>query len=170
MIWCRGSITDAISYKEWRAEAVDVETPISAVRVKAYLSTPQSTTQSQTEVVMEIDKDNGDKPGDMVTSVSRPISVVTQTDNWITFDTNPAPTLAPGRYWIVMKLVQTQQVNLFNDIVQMHYVTVDKSSAGNDHTAQMLLNVDEKTGLATASQWTPLTFDREYDIVLTTSK
>jgi len=166
----KGLETDAISYKEWRAMAVDIGNPISAARVKAYLKTQQPMTHPDTNIVMEIRKDNGARPGDMVTSVRKTIKAVTQTYNWINFDLDPAQTLQPGRYWIVLKVEQTEDVNLASDIVQLHYTTVDKTSPGNDHTKQMLLSVDTKTGLASEAQWQPLAYDKEYNIVLTTSK
>lgn len=166
----KGLETDAVSFKEWRAEAVDVQNPITAARVKAYLSTQQSTTEPNSHIVMEIEKDNGGNPGDVVATVKQPIKVVTQSDNWINFDLDPAVTLQPGRYWIVFSVEQTQDVNLVSDLVQLHYVTVDKTASGNDHTTQMLLNVDPKSGMASESQWTPLSYNREYNIVLTTSK
>jgi hypothetical protein len=166
----KGLETDAVSFKEWRAVAVDVENAISAARVKAYLKTQQFRTQPNSHLLLEVRKDKGGEPGDIVTSVRKPISVVTQSDNWINFDFDPALELQPGRYWLVLKIEQTEEVNLVSDLVQLHYVVVDKTASGNEHNKQMLLSVDTKTGMASESQWTPLTYDREYNIVLTTSK
>jgi hypothetical protein len=166
----KGLETDAVSFKEWRAIAVDIDNPISAARVKAYVKTQQFHLQPNSNILLEVRKDNGAKPGDLVGSVRNPISSVTQTDNWVNFDFDPALSLSPGRYWLVLKVEQTEDVNLVSDLVQLHYVTVDKTASGNDHTSQMLLSVNEKTGVASESQWTPLNYDKEYNIVLTTSK
>jgi hypothetical protein len=166
----KGLETDAISFKEWRGIAVDIDNPITAARVRAYVKTQQFHLQPSSQILMEIRKDNGGKPGDIVAYVRQPIKAVTQTDNWLNFDLDPAKTLESGRYWIVMKVEQTEDVNLVSDLVQLHYVVVDKTASGNDHTTQMLLNVDEKTGMASESSWTPLNYDKEYNIVLTASK
>jgi hypothetical protein len=166
----KGLETDAISFREWRGIAVDVDNPITAARVKAYLKTQQFKTQPNSHILMEIRKDKGGSPGDIVASVRKPISTVTQTDNWINFDLDPAQTLEAGRYWLVLKIEQTEDVNLVSDLVQLHYVIVDKTASGNDHNTQMLLNFDTKSGLASESQWTPLNYDKEYNIVLTAVK
>jgi hypothetical protein len=71
---------------------------------------------------------------------------------------------------VVLKIEQTEEINLVSDLIQLHYVTVDKTAPGNDHTKQMILNVDEKTGMASETSWEPLHYDKEYNIVLTTSK
>ncbi len=165
-----GLETDAFSFKEWRAVAVDIENPISAARVRAYVKTQQFSLQPNSNVLMEIRSDSGGNPGSLVTSVRQPIRVVTQTDNWVNFDPDEPVTLSPGRYWIVFKVEQTEEVNLVSDLVQLHYVTIDKTAPGNDHTRQMLLDVDPKSGLASETQWTALPYDKEYDVVLTSSK
>ena len=165
-----GLETDAVTYKQWIAEAVDVGNQISLPRAEAYLSTEQSKMQPNSTVVMEIRRDDNGVPGDLVGSASDPMSTVTQSDRWIAFDFAPALTLAPGRYWMVVKTVQGTTPSLVTDILQLHYVTIDKTAAGNDYTRQMALSVDENTGAATVTQWQPLPYDKEYDMFLTTSK
>ncbi len=165
-----GLETDAVTYKQWLAEAVDVGNQISVPRAEAVISTEQSSMQPKSTVVLEVRKDANGAPGDLVGSASDPMKTVTQSDNWITFDFSPALTLPPGRYWMVVKAVQGTTPSLVTDILQLHYVTVDKTAAGNDYTRQMALSVDENTGAATQSTWQPLPYDKEYDMFLTTSK
>ena len=161
----KGLETDAVSFREWRATAIDIATPITVSHVKAYVKTQQGTTQPDSKVVMEIRKDASGNPGDIVATAKNPISMVTQTDNWLNFDFTTA--LSPGRYWLVMRVEQSAGTTLISDLVQVHYVVVDKTAAGNDHTRQMVLDVDTNTGIATETQWTPLTYDKEYNVVVT---
>lgn len=162
-----GLETDAVLFKEWRAMAVDVDNAITPGRVRIYMKRMQFLTQPATLIVVELRKDNGGNPGDLVASVERPMNVSTMTDNWINFDFASKPSLAPGRYWITVKVKQTEDVNLVSDVIQLHYVPLDKQAAGNDYTRQMKLSVNEKTGFASETQWTPLSYDRKYSIVLT---
>jgi len=157
---------DAISFKEWRAMAVDVENEIEAGRVRAYMKRMQSRTQPSTNIIVELRDDSGGNPGNLVASVKRPITVTTLTENWINFDFDPAPTLSPGRYWIVFKVEQTEEVKLISDVTNIHYVAIDKQAEGNDYTMEMKLTVDEKTGEASETTWKELSYDRVYTIVL----
>ena len=157
--------TDAVSYRQWLAEAVDVGNQITVARAEAYLSTEQSSMQPNSSMIMEIRTDDNGKPGAVVGTAKDPMSAITQSDNWVGFDFSPAVTLAPGRYWMVVK-AQQGQTGLVTDIVQLHYVTVDKTAAGNDYTRQMTLSVDENTGIATETSWQPLGYDKEYDVFL----
>lgn len=164
-----GLDTDGVSFKEWRAMAVDVENTIAPDKVKIYMKRMTFNTQEGTTITVQIRSDNNGNPGNVVASVTRPFTVATQTDNWISFDFSPRPTLAPGRYWITMKVEQTEDVNLVSDVAYVHYVIVDKQAPGNDYTRQMILSVDEKTGFASETSWQPLSYDREYSIYLTSS-
>jgi len=161
----KGVEYDSVSFKEWRTTAVDVGSQINAAKVKIFMKRLQWKTQPATVIVVEIRKNDNGKPGDRLAGVERPINVTTLSDNWITFDMGNAA-LAPGRYWITMKIKQTEEVSLVSDIVQVHYVPVDKQAPGNDYTRQMILSVDEKNGVATETQWTPLAYDRVYSITL----
>jgi 3D (Asp-Asp-Asp) domain-containing protein len=156
---------DAVSFKEWRAMAVDVGSQITAGKIKIFMKRLQWKTQPATVIVVEIRKNDNGKPGDRLAGVERPINVTTLSDNWIAFDIGNA-TLAPGRYWITMKIKQTEEVSLVSDVIQVHYVPVDKQVPGNGYTRQMMLSVDEKKGVASETQWTPLAYDRVYSITL----
>lgn len=162
-----GLDTDGISFKEWRAMAVDVENPIAPGKVKAYMKRMTFKTQPSTTITVQIRTDSNGNPGNVVASSTRPFSVATQTDNWITFDFDPKPSLAPGRYWIILKVDQTEDVNLISDVAYVHYSTIDKQAPGNDYTRQMMLSVDAKTGFASETSWQPLSYDREYSLILT---
>jgi hypothetical protein len=115
---------------------------------------------------MEIREDDGGEPGSLVSSVKIPITEVTLTYNWIHFDFEPKAHLEEGRYWVVTKVEQTENVKLVSDNVMLHYVMIDKYSPGNDYTLQMLLDVDEKTGFGIETSWEELSYDREYNIVV----
>ncbi len=157
---------DGISFKEWRAMAVDVENEVEAGRVRAYMKRMQSRTQPSTNIIVELRDDSGGNPGGLVASVKRPITVTTLTDNWINFDFEPAPTLSPGRYWIVFKVEQTEEVKLISDVTNIHYIAIDKQAEGNDYTMEMKLSVDERTGEASETEWKELSYDRIYTIIL----
>lgn len=163
----KGVENDAVSFKEWRAMAVDVENPISPARARVFMKRLDFRTQPGTEIVLEIRGDSGGKPGSVVAFVKRPINVTTLSENWINFDFEPKPSLSAGRYWIVLSIEQTENVNLVSDKINVHYVANDKQAPGNDYTGQMLLDVDPTTGFASETQWTPLSYDRDYSIVLT---
>lgn len=158
---------DSASFKEWRAMAVDVEGPIKPGRVRMFMKRIDFRTQPETEILVELRDDDDGDPGDVLASVKRPINVTTLSDNWISFDFDTKPSLSKGRYWIVLSIEQTESVKLVSDKVNIHYVAVDKQSVGNDYTRQMLLDVDKTTGYASESEWTPLSYDRVYSIVLT---
>lgn len=164
----KGLEYDGVSFKEWRAMAVDVENPISPDRVKVFMKRIASKTQKGTEIVVELRKDNGGTPGTLVSSVKRPINATTMTENWINFDFDSPPSLSAGKYWIVVRIEQTENVNLVSDVVNVHYVSGDKQSEGNTYTRQMILDVDMVSGMASETSWQPLSYDRTYAIVLTT--
>lgn len=165
-----GLENDGVSFKEWRAVAVDVENTISPGRVRAYMKRMTFKTQPSTNLITQIRSDNNGKPGNVIASVTKPFTVVTQTENWINFDFESKPTLAPGRYWIVFEVEQTEDVNLISDVAYIHYVPVDKQAPGNDYTSQMILGVDEKTGFASETSWQPLSYDRIYSVILTSGQ
>lgn len=157
---------DGVSFREWRAMAVDVENEVEAGQVRIYMKRMQYRTQPNTNIIVELRNDIGGKPGAPVASVTRPITVTTLTENWIKFDFDPKPTLSPGTYWIVVMVEQTEEVTLVSDVTNIHYVSIDKQTEGNDYTKEMKLNVDEKTGEATETAWQELSYDRVYTIVL----
>ena len=124
-------------------------------------------TQPGTEIAVDIREDAGGSPGGIIATSKRPINATTMTENWINFDFDPAPELQEGRYWIAVRIVQTEDVDLISDMVNIHYVPNDKQADGNDRTRQMLLSVNLKDGVATETSWAPLSYDRDYSIVLT---
>lgn len=160
-----GLETDAVSFSEWRAVAVDVQNQINAGHVRIYLKRQAFQIQQSTQIEVDIANDLGGNPGDVLASAIKPINATSLSDNWVSFDFTH--TLAPGRYWIVLKIDQSKDVSVVSDIVLMHYVTVDKNAQGNDHTRQMMLTVDENTGAASQTQWQPLPYDKEYSLTLT---
>ncbi|MDD5172013.1 MAG: hypothetical protein PHF60_03170 [Candidatus ainarchaeum sp.] len=162
-----GLETDGVSFKEWRAMAVDVENTITPGRIRAFMKRMSFQTQPSTTLIVEMRSDNNGNPGNVVASVTKPFTVVTQTENWINFDFDSKPTLAPGKYWIVFKVQQTEDVNLVSDVAYVHYVSVDKQAPGNDYTREMKLSVNEQTGFASETSWQPLSYDREYSVILT---
>jgi hypothetical protein len=165
-----GLETDGVSFKEWKAMAVDVENTITPGRVRAFMKRISFKVQPSTNLIVQIRSDSNGNPGNVIASVTKPFTVATQTDNWINFDFDSKPTLAPGRYWIVMKVEQTEDVNLVSDVAYIHYVSVDKQAPGNDYTREMKLSVNEQTGFASETSWQPLSYDREYSIILTSGE
>jgi hypothetical protein len=168
----KGLDYDSISFKEWRAMAVDVGNPITLDKVRIFMKRIDYRTQPSTKIVVEIRdaSGSGGMPGNLVDSVTVPINVTTLSDNWATFSFPDKPRLAAGKYWVVMKIDQSDSVNLVSDTVTVHYTSIDNTAPGNDYTAQMILNVDPKSGLASATQWTPLSFDKAYDVVVMGAK
>ncbi len=162
----KGLDYDAVSFREWRAMAVNVDNPISVGKVRVFMKRLQWNTQASTVIAVEIRKDSNGKPGDRVAGVESPINVTTLSDNWITFTFQNPPQLAAGRYWVAMKIKQTEDVKLLSDVVQVHVVAVDRQAPGNAYTSQMLLSVNDVTGLASETSWTPLSYDRVYSITL----
>jgi hypothetical protein len=157
---------DGASFKEWRAMAMDVQNPITPDRVKVYMKRIAAKSQKGTQIVVDIRKDDSGNPGDIVASVKRPINATTMTDNWINFDFDSPPALSAGKYWVVVRIEQSENVNLVSDVVNVHYVG-DRLSDPNTYTRQMLLDVDMVSGVASESSWQPLSYDRTYSIVLT---
>ena len=166
----KGLENDGVSFKEWRAMSVDVQNTINPGRVKVFMKRIDYRTQPGTNVIIEIRNDDNGAPGNLVASVKRPLNVTTLSENWINFDFDTKPTLSPGTYWIVLRVEQTENVNLVSDTINVHYVAVDKQAEGNDYTSQMLLDVSMVDGTASESEWTPLSYDRIYSIVLTSGK
>lgn len=163
-----GVENDAVSFKEYRAMAVDVENSITPDRVRIFMKRLDSKTQAGTQILVEIRDDDSGNPGSLVAETRLPITATTLSDNWINFDFAEKPTLSPGTYWLVMKVEQTEGISTVSDKVNIHYVTVDKQQPGNDYTRVMKLSVNEQTGEASETSWEPLPYDRVYSVVLTT--
>ncbi len=163
---------DSVSFKEWRAMAFDVGNPIALDKIKIFMKRIDFRTQSDTKIDIQVRDASGPggMPGNVLASSISPINVTTLSDNWVTFSFPNKPALQSGRYWVVMKIDQSQDVNLVSDTVTVHYSTIDKTAPGNNYTAQMYLNVDTHTGMASESQWQPLTYDRAYDVILSGAK
>ena len=162
----KGVENDGISFKEWRGMAFEVDGPVSIGRARMYLKRLEFQTQPNTNMVAEIRSDSGGTPGAVVGSVKKPITATTLSDNWINFDFASPVELQRGKYWIVLRMEQTESVDLISDTVYLHYVAVDKQSEGNDYTRQMILSVDSKTGQASETSWAPLSYDRVYSVTL----
>lgn len=161
-----GTGYESFSFKEWVAMSFDIENEVELGQVKAYLKRQSSQTQPSTMIVMEVREDDSGKPGALVRSVKKPITDTTLTPNWLKFDLESKEKLSKGTYWIVLKIDQTEDITLVSDVVTVHYAVIDKEADGNDYTKRMALDVDIKTGVASESTWNPLSYDREYNIVL----
>jgi hypothetical protein len=157
---------DGVSFKEWRAMAVDVGNPVAPDRVRIFMKRIAAKFQKGTEITVELRDDDNGNPGSILAVSKRPINATTMTDNWINFDFDSPVSLAAGRYWIVMRIEQSESVNLVSDVVNVHYVG-DRNADANDYTRQMLLDVDMSSGMASETEWQPLTYDRTYSVVLT---
>ncbi|MDD5340476.1 MAG: hypothetical protein PHV13_04460 [Candidatus ainarchaeum sp.] len=162
----KGLEYDSVSFKEWRAIGFTVGSPITVAKVRMFVKRIASQTQPGTNLLVEIYGDSGGKPGQAIASVRSPITVTTLSDNCVTFAFDQMPQLTPGRYWVVLKVEQSEEVSLVSDSVNLHYVTVDRQSPGNDYTRQMLLSVDDRTGMASETSWTPLSYDRVYAVTV----
>jgi hypothetical protein len=162
----KGMENDAISFKEWRGMAFTTEGQLQVSKVKLFLKRLQSTTQPGTTLALDIRADSGGNPGGIIATVERPLNVTTLSDNWVAFEFAQPQSLAPGKYWAVLRVEQNEDVSLVSDVVNLHYVTVDKKSPGNDYTRQMMLSVDQKTGAASETSWAPLAYDRVYSMTI----
>jgi len=156
---------DAVSFKEWKAMAVDVESKITIDQVKLYMKRIEAKTEPSTLIYIEIRKDQDNKPGDLITTAYLPISETTLSKNWIKFDVDQT-TLSKGRYWIVVRVEQMEDAGLVSDVVNLYYEEIDREAKGNDHTLEMRLDVDKKTGVASETEWSELSYDRVYNIIL----
>jgi hypothetical protein len=157
---------DAFSYKQWRAMAFDMESPVDVERVSLYLKRLEGKTKPDTKVVVELRKDSSGTPGSLIAEAEIPIEETTLTYNWVHFDFSPEASLDEGTVWVVAKVEQQEVTALSSDVVVLHYETIDRLSDGNGYTAQMDLDVDEKTGIASETSWKALSFDREYNVIL----
>ncbi len=161
-----GTGYESFSFKEWVAMSFDLENDVELGQVKAYLKRQSSQTQPSSMIVMEVREDNSGEPGTLVTSVKKPIADTTLTANWLKFDLDSKEELDAGTYWVVLKIDQTEEITLVSDVVTVHYAVIDRQVEGNDYTRRMSLDVDLKTGVASETSWDPLSYDREYNIVL----
>ncbi|MEW6722499.1 MAG: hypothetical protein AB1324_04505 [Candidatus Micrarchaeota archaeon] len=162
----KGTENDAVSYKEWRAQAIDVGGPFELGRIRVFMKRFDFRTQEGTKIVVEVREDSAGKPGSVVSSVERPMNVTTLSENWINFDFQDKPALSEGRYWVVMRVAQTKDVKLASDIINVHYVALDKQAPGNEYTMEMRLTTDQVTGEASETSWQPLSYDRSYSIIV----
>ena len=162
-----GVDNDAVSFKEYRAMAVDVENRITPGRIRIFVKRLDFRSEEGTQVLIEIRDDDSGNPGSLVAETRRPIEDITLSENWLNFDFAEKPTLSPGRYWMVMKVEQTEGISTVSDSINIHYVTVDRQQPGNDYTRVMKLAVSEQTGEASETSWEPLPYDRVYSVVLT---
>lgn len=162
-----GTENDGVSFKEWRAMAVDVDGAISPASVRMLVKRLDFRSQEGTNVLVQLREDDGGNPGSVVAEARRPIDAVTLTENWVDFDFDQKPTLAPGTYWIAVQVEQTEGVSTVSDTIYIHMTPNDKQQPGNDYTRVMKLSVDEKTGAASETSWEPLPYDRVYSIALT---
>ncbi|MBU0591634.1 hypothetical protein KKF81_06315 [Candidatus Micrarchaeota archaeon] len=161
---------DAISFKEWRAMAFDIGNEIEVGQVKAYMKRLDSNFQPGTSVIAEIRGNDNGEPGALIAAGTVPSNEVPLNKRWIIFDLDSKTKLAPGRYWVVLKIEQTESVHLVSDVVNVYYNTADSYATGNSYTKEMRLFVNLSTGYATETNWQPLPYDKEYSIVLSTGK
>jgi hypothetical protein len=165
----RGLEYDPVSFKEWRAMAIDIDTTITPGRVKAYMKRIAAKTKPQTIIIAEMRSNVNGNPAGLLASARRPINATTLSENWVSFDFQSKPTLQPGRYWIIFKIEQTEDVDLISDTINIRFVTADKQVEANDYTREMRLSVDRVDGVASETQWQPLTYNKTYAIVLTSN-
>jgi hypothetical protein len=161
-----GTGYQSFSFKEWVAMAFDIDNEVELGQVKAYLKRQSSQTQPSSMIVLEVREDQSGVPGELIASKKLPISETTLSANWLRFDLDEKTTLRPGRYWIVLKIDQTEEISLVSDVVTVHYAVIDRDVTGNDYTGKMVLDVDLKTGYATETNWEGLSYDREFNILL----
>jgi hypothetical protein len=161
-----GTGYESFSFKEWIAMAFDIDNEVELGQVKAYLKRQSSQTQPSSMIVLEVREDQSGVPGKIVASKKLPIADTTLSPNWLKFDLDEKATLRPGRYWIVLKIDQTEEISLVSDVVTVHYAVIDKDVTGNDYTGRMVLDVDLKTGYASETSWESLSYDREFNIML----
>lgn len=162
----RGTGYEAFSYKIWVAQSFDIENPVELGQVKTFLKRQSANTKPNSELVMEVRKDDSGEPGSLLASKGMPVTEPTLTENWIKFDLDKKVSLSPGTYWVVLMVNQTEDLGLASDMVTVHYEAIDREAMGNDYTKRMVLDVDLKTGEASQTIWEPLSYDREFNIVL----
>ncbi len=163
----KGMDFDAFSFKKYLAYGFEAQNPVRVGRIRAFMKRLEDKTQSGTQLLIEIRKDeNGEPEGALVSSVRKPITDTTLSDNWIRFDFGDAPLLQAGRYWVVFKIDQTENIKLESDNVMLHYTIVGRQEPGNDYTRIMVLDVDEKTGSASETEWEPLPYDKSYSVTI----
>lgn len=162
----RGTGYEAFSYKTWVAMAFDIENPVELGQVKAFLKRQSGNTRPNSELVLEVRKDSSGEPGSLLASKGMAVTEPTLTENWIKFDLDKKVSLSPGTYWVVLMVNQTEDLGLASDMVTVNYEIIDKEVEGNDYTSRMMLDVDLKTGEASETSWEPLSYDREFNIVL----
>jgi len=161
---------ESFSFKRWIALAHPIESEVEVGQVKVYMKRQSSHTQPSSKIILEIREDNAGEIGSIVSTNSLPIDATTLSENWIKFDYDEKVKLAPGTYWFVLKIDQTEEISLVSDVVTVHYEIIDKQALGNDYTKAMTLAVDEKTGKASETSWEPLPYDKEFNIVLSYGK
>jgi len=166
----KGLDNDGISFKEWRALGFDVDNPIRVARVRMFLKRMSSQTQPSTQLVLELRSDNNGNPGTVLGTVKRPITVVSLDEKWVNFDFDTPIPVSKGKYWAVLRIEQSAEVYLVSDVVNLRFVPGSRENPGNDYSRQMLLSVDTKTGLASETQWTPVSYEKTYSVTFHAAK
>ena len=161
-----GANYDYVSYKEWLAIQMDIENSVEVGQVRIFMKRQNPKTLPTTSIVVQIAKDASGLPGAVVAEKKVPIADTTLSENWIRINLDEKAKLKPGKYWVVMKIEQTEELALTSDIITVHYTPIDKDKPGNDYTRKMRLDADPKTGEATETSWEPLPYDRIHNIVL----
>ncbi len=157
---------DSISIKDWKAYSFDVDNSIKLTNIKAFLRRLYTQVKPGTTITFEVRNDaNGNPAGGVVASVSQPLDVATLNEKWLTFEFDEAVSLGEGTYWLVIKVVQTDD-NLVSDVVNLYYLPVDKESPGNDYTKRMRLEWDDEEESYFETSWEPLPFDKNYAVVI----
>ncbi|MBN1170092.1 hypothetical protein JXA56_03635 [Candidatus Micrarchaeota archaeon] len=161
-----GTNYDTISYKEWLAMEFDIQNSVEVGQVRVFMMRQNPNTLPDSTVIMEIRKDSSGKPGDVIAQKILPIKDTTLSANWIRFNLDKKATLSPGKYWVVMRVDQTEERAITSDTVTIHHTPINRDRPGNDYTRKMRLDVDMKSGEVTETSWEPLSYDRIYNIVL----
>lgn len=165
-----GTNFDTISFKEWIGIRFDIDETVELGQIRSYMKRQNPKTLPNSNILVELRKDSGNKPGMLVDEVRMPIDETTLSSNWMKFNFDKKVKLSPGKYWVVMKIEQLEDTSLTSDTVTIHAVTVDKEKPGNDYTTKMSLKVDLVNGKASETEWTALPYDKNYNIVLSSGE
>ena len=158
----KGLENDPISIKQWKAIGFDVENPITLRTISLYMKRLTHNIMTNTEILVELHSDKNGNPGDgIIATANKNLTDSTLTYNWINFKLNKSATLAKGKYWIVIKITQPT-TPLVSDVVNIHYISIDKTKDGNADHRQMDLNRNDEQETWEQTSWKPLAYDKRY--------
>lgn len=161
-----GNKNDAVSVSEWRAVKFQVETPIKANSIGAYMRRLYSQTMEHSTVVAEIRTDDSGIPSESYLAQAQlPITDTTMSENWIYFNFPETVRLEPGTYWVVFKVTQETQDQIVSDVVNIHYTfSGDTTIPGDDTLKKMKLEWDNSQRKFVPTEWETLAYKRTYSV------